>query len=119
EALRRQQIAQHPAACERILQMQLIHPPHDGKIGARDGPRPVIDAAPADTQHPRLPRDRQIVGTIDHRFALSKPALPSAPSKKSFSCVSSPIFAWSDLMSTRGASESERASDPNTPAAPS
>jgi hypothetical protein len=28
------------------------------------------------------------------RFALSKPALPSAPSKKSFSSVSSPIFAW-------------------------
>jgi hypothetical protein len=30
---------------------------------------------------------------LDHRFALSKPALPSAPSKKSFSSVSSPILA--------------------------
>jgi len=31
---------------------------------------------------------------VDHRFALSMPALPSAPSKKSFSSVNSPIFAW-------------------------
>jgi hypothetical protein len=32
--------------------------------------------------------------TVDHRFTLNKPALPSAPSKKSFSSVSSPILAW-------------------------
>src|SRR3954449_2521297 len=119
EALRRQKIAQHPAACERILEMQLIHPSHDGKIGVRDGPRPVIDASPADAQHLCLARDRQIVGTVYHRFALSRPALPSAPSKKSFSSVSSPIFAWSDLISTRGTSGSERVPDPNTAAAPS
>jgi hypothetical protein len=37
---------------------------------------------------------------LDHRFALSKPALPSAPSKKSFSSVSSPILACSDFTST-------------------
>src|SRR3954452_23924250 len=119
EALRRQEIARHPAACERILEMQLIHPSHDGKVGVRDGPRPVIDASPADAQHLCLARDRQIVGTVYHRFALSRPALPSAPSKKSFSSVSSPIFAWSDLISTRGTSGSERVSDPNTAAAPS
>src|SRR4051794_8560284 len=106
EALRRQQVTQHPAACERILEMQLIHAPHDGKIGVRDGPRLVIDAALADTQQLRLLRDRQIVGTIDHRLGLSKPALPSAPSKKSFSNVNSPIFAWRDLISTRGAAGS-------------
>jgi len=35
--------------------------------------------------------------TVDHRFALSNPALVSAPSKKSFSSVSSPILACSDL----------------------
>jgi len=38
----------------------------------------------------------------DHRFALSMPALPSAPSKKSFSSVNSPIFAWSAFKSTVG-----------------
>src|SRR5271170_5458776 len=40
--------------------------------------------------------------TVDHRFALSHPALVSAPSKKSFSSVSSPILACSDFTSTAG-----------------
>jgi hypothetical protein len=40
---------------------------------------------------------------IDHRFALSHPALVSALSKKSFSSVSSPILACSDFTSTAGA----------------
>jgi hypothetical protein len=53
----------------------------------------VIDAAPADVQHLGLPRNRQIMGAVDHRFALGKTALPSAPAKKSFSSVSSPILA--------------------------
>ncbi|MHC2279418.1 hypothetical protein ACVME8_006061 [Bradyrhizobium diazoefficiens] len=30
---------------------------------------------------------------VDHRFALSRPALVSAPDKKSFSNASSPILA--------------------------
>jgi hypothetical protein len=30
---------------------------------------------------------------VDHLFALSNPAFVSAPDKKSFSSVSSPIFA--------------------------
>jgi hypothetical protein len=37
--------------------------------------------------------DRQFVRRVNHRLALNKPALPSAPSKKSFSSVSSPILA--------------------------
>jgi len=40
--------------------------------------------------------------TVDHRLALSNPALVSAPSKKSFSSVSSPILAWSDFTSIAG-----------------
>src|SRR5260370_4083363 len=51
--------------------------------------------------------DGQIVRGLDHRFALSKPALPSAPSKKSFSSVSSPILACSDFTSTAGERRSE------------
>jgi hypothetical protein len=31
-----------------------------------------------------LSRDRQIMRTVDHRLALGKPALPSAPAKKSW-----------------------------------
>jgi hypothetical protein len=37
--------------------------------------------------------DRMVV--INHRFPLSKPALQSAPDKKSFSSVNWPIFACS------------------------
>jgi hypothetical protein len=47
----------------------------------------------ADVQNLRLAGNREIVRPVDHRFALSKPALVSAPSKKSFSSASSPIFA--------------------------
>jgi hypothetical protein len=58
--------------------------------------------------------------TLDHRLALSMPALVNAPSKKSFSSVSSPILACSVLMSTAEVFGSgEREPEPNTPAAPS
>src|SRR5436190_17344283 len=39
---------------------------------------------------------------VDHRLALNSPALLSAPSKKSFSSVSSPILACSVFTSTAG-----------------
>src|SRR5450432_4853376 len=77
--------------------------PHDREVGGRHRSRQIVDAAPADAQNFRLPGDRQIVPTVDHRFALSNPALVSAPSKKSFSSVSSPILACSDFTSTAGA----------------
>src|SRR5258708_695622 len=44
--------------------------------------RQIINAAAADLQNVRLLGDRQIVLAVDHRFALSNPALVSAPSKK-------------------------------------
>ena len=53
------------------------------------------------------------------RLALNKPALPSAPSKKSFSSVSSPILAWSDFTSTAGCAVPLPPPGPNTSAAPS
>src|ERR1700683_3744858 len=53
----------------------------------------VIDAAAADVQDLGLADDGKVVGAVDHRFALSMPALMSAPSKKSFSSASSPILA--------------------------
>jgi len=66
----------------------------------------------------RLPRQRQLMVAVDHRFALSMPALPSAPAKKSFSSVSSPILACSVFKSIAGDDASDRP-DPNTLAAPS
>src|SRR5471032_726045 len=97
--------------------MQLVHPAHHGEIGCGNRSGQIIHTATADLQGLRLFADRQFVVTVDHRFALSQPALLSAPPKKSFSSVNSPIFAWRDLRSTLGAPV--RASEPNTPAAPS
>src|SRR4051812_40721392 len=82
--------------------MQPVETPHDLQVGRRHRTRQVVDAATADAQNRRLPGDRQVVLTVDHRFALSNPALLSAPSKKSFSSVSSPIFACSDFTSIAG-----------------
>ena len=116
--LGRQQASQHPRAGERELQVQSVETPHDRKVGFRNRPRQVVDAATADTQDLRLLRDRKIVFAVDHRLALSKPALVSAPSKKSFSSVSSPIFACSELTSMAGCVAPLRPPGPNTSAAP-
>ena len=62
--------------------MQPVETSHDREIGVRHGARQVIDAATADLQNFGLLRDRQVVLAVDHRFALSNPALVSAPSKK-------------------------------------
>jgi hypothetical protein len=102
EAFGDQKIAQHATARERKLEMQFVHPAHQREVGGRGWPRPVIDAAPADVEHLGLSGDRQIMRAVDHRLALSKPALPSAPAKKSFSSVSSPILAWSTVKSAAG-----------------
>src|SRR6202161_4573280 len=83
--------------------MQPVETPHDFQVGRRHRARQVVDAAAADAQNLRLLADRKIVLTVDHRFALSNPALVSAPSKKSFSSVSSPILACSNFTSTAGA----------------
>ena len=77
-----QQASQHPRAGKGELQMQTVETPHDRKVGFRHRPRQIVDAATADVQSFRLLGDGQIVRALDHRFALSKPALPSAPSKK-------------------------------------
>src|SRR6266478_3832534 len=97
--------------------MQPVETPHDLEVGGRYRARQVIDAAPADPQNLSLPGDRQIVLTVDHRFALSNPALVSAPSKKSFSSVNSPILACSDFTSTAGAADGPPPG-PKTPEAP-
>jgi hypothetical protein len=54
------------------------------------------------------------VRAADHRFALNMPALVSAPSKKSFSSVSSPVLACRAFKSTPGALAS-LLPEPDTP----
>jgi hypothetical protein len=101
-SLAAQQVTQHPAARERIVQMQGVNPSHDRKVRRRHRPGRVVEIAATELQQVSLPEQRQIVAAIDHRFALSRPALPSAPDKKSFSSVSSPILACSTFKSTAG-----------------
>src|SRR5246127_2986925 len=112
-----QQAAQHARPGERKFQVQPIETLHDREIGCRDRARQVVHAAAADLQNLRLLGDRQVVLTVDHRFALSNPALVSAPSKKSFSSVNSPILACSDFTSTAGVA-SAVPPGPKTPEAP-
>src|SRR2546425_10274624 len=113
----RQKPSQHPRSREWELQMQPVETPHDREVGLRHRARQIVDAAAADAQNLRLPGDRQIVLTVNHRFALSNPALVSAPSKKSFSSVSSPILACSDFTSMAGVAGA-MLPDPKTPEAP-
>src|SRR3954454_5893723 len=56
---------------------------------------------------------------IDHRLALSRPALLSAPDKKSFSSVNSPILACSVLTSMAGGGADAEVVEPNRPQADS
>src|SRR5450759_5236933 len=77
-----QQASQHPRAGKRKLQMQPVETAHNLQVGRRHRTWEVVDTATADAQYFRLLCDRQIVLTVDHRFALSNPALLSAPSKK-------------------------------------
>ena len=62
--------------------MQPIEPPHQFQIGRQHWTRQVVNTAATDTQNRCLPGDRQVVLTVDHRFALSNPASVSAPSKR-------------------------------------
>src|SRR4051812_25613221 len=116
--LGRQKITQHPRSREWELQMQPVETVHDREVGRRYRTRQIVEAAAADAQNLGLLADRQIVLTVDHRFALSNPALVSAPSKKSFSSVSSPIFACSDFTSTAGCAAPLPPPGPKTSAAP-
>src|SRR5690349_1464319 len=99
-----------------MLEVQLVNPPHDRKLSRRHRSWLIVHAAAAQTQQLRLPQQRQCVPTVNHRFALSRPALPSAPDKKSFSSVSSPIFACNVFTSTAGAAVPDPEA-PNTSAA--
>src|SRR5271154_4920175 len=81
--LQSQQTSQHARTGEGELQVQPIQMPHDGEVGGRHWSRQIINAAAADLQNFGLLGDRQIVSTVDHRFALSNPALVSAPSPRS------------------------------------
>ena len=102
EPLPIQLVAQHTRAHERVLQVQRVQATHQEQIGRADRLGHRVDAAPADPCQLGLTVDRQGVGGVHHRFALSHPTLMSAPSEKSFSSVSCPILACTAFRSTGG-----------------
>src|SRR3954452_18281321 len=112
-----EEVPQHPTARERELKMQLVHPAHDGEIGRENRSGQVVDPAAADPERLGLLGNGQRVRAVDHRFALSRPALLSAPDKRLV--PGSPILAYNVFTSTAGVDGSDLGSDPNTPAAPS
>jgi len=78
---------------EGQLEVDLIHGGHDEKIGLAHRNRLVVEARSGEVEKTGLMRKRQGVGLVDHRLALVPFTRPSAPDKKSFSMVSSPILA--------------------------
>ena len=118
EAFLEQQALQHSVAREGEFHVQLVDAVHQLQVRVRHWAGLVVDAAPADPQHDGLSADAQLGRGIDHFLALgNRPAFPSAPDKKSFSSVSSPIFACRVFTSTIG-SDSAFGASPNTPVAP-
>jgi hypothetical protein len=85
DALLMQLIEPHSGAHERVFPMPCIQWPHHVQITRRHGLGQIIDATPANIEQVGLTADRQLRVTAYPRFALSNPALLSAPSKKSFS----------------------------------
>src|SRR5574340_343538 len=83
--------------------MQCVDPAHQHQMRCRYWHRLVVGRRARLPEELTLPHDWQGMGSVDHRFALSNPALMSAPSKKSFSSASCPIFSWRTLKS--GASD--------------
>lgn len=76
-----EEVAQHPGAGKWILQMEFVNPPHQGQYRRRDRGRLVVGRRAGHPKELALPDNGQWVGSVDHRFALSKPALMSAPSQ--------------------------------------
>src|SRR5258705_3886484 len=97
-----------------MRQVERVDALHQPQVGLGHGTCQVVDVSSADAHQLGLPRDRQGVVAVDHRFALSMPALVSAPDKKSFSNASCPILACSSFRSTAGCGAD---SAPNTLAA--
>ncbi|MCA3314713.1 MAG: hypothetical protein ING06_16780 [Roseomonas sp.] len=81
----------------RRLAFSRTFSPLKSQIGSRNWAGGVVERPPADAERLGLFRLREGKLTVDHRFALSNPALVSAPAKKSFVSVNSPIFAWSSF----------------------
>lgn len=100
-------IAQHPRPGKGMFQVQFINTTHEPQIGLGCGLRLVIDQGAGELEQLDLPDDRQIVGLVDHRFALASPMRQRAPLKNR-----SPTPAGRSLYACFSGSASPPASRP-------
>lgn len=66
EALSNEEVAHHPAACERVIQMQFVDPQHQCEIGGENRSPQIIDIPSADAEGRRLLPDGQRALTVGH-----------------------------------------------------
>ena len=67
-----------------MIQMQLVDTVHQSEIGVGYRSWSRIDTATANPQNFSLLGEEECMSMVNHRFALSNPALVCAPSKKYF-----------------------------------
>src|SRR5262249_42497339 len=96
-----QSVDQLAGPVKRQLQVQLVDPPHQPQIPFRHSSRRVVHARATQPQQLGLSLHRHVHPPRNHRLPLKPGNFPSAPSKKSRSTVSSPIFACSSRIRSR------------------
>src|SRR5680860_1338190 len=112
------QLSPYPSdAVEGELQVDLVHGGHQGQIPLAGSDRLVVDTSAGEIEKLSLCLHRQGMRPVNHRFALEPLMRPSAPDKKSFSMVSSPILACSSAI--QGPPSLSCSPSPKTAAAPS
>jgi len=87
EAILAQHVPKHTGSGKGVLQMQSVDLSHQLQVIIGNRSRQIVHAATTDPDNLGLLADGQRMVTVNHFFALSNPALVSAPSIKSFSRV--------------------------------
>lgn len=101
-------LAQHPGPSARVRHMPCVDPAHQRHLVWRHRGRLGVRGRARQLQKLALPDTWPCVGSVNHRVALSKPALVSAPSQQSCSSVSGPSLAWRPLSSGSAALARQR-----------
>ncbi len=99
-ALTQQYAPEHASTHEGMLPVKSVASAHERYVGIAGGPWPALSRASADIEQLGLTHHAKWMFTVEHRFALSTPALVSATSKSSPSSASCLILACSGARST-------------------
>jgi len=82
DAAQPEQVPEHPAPSEGMLQMKLVQLAHQGQGGRQPRLGRLVDRRPGHGYELTLARDGQRVRLTDHRLPLASGSRPSAPVKK-------------------------------------